>query len=294
MSGKGLEALIPQKGGKPTRFAQEKESVFLIEVERIKPNPQQPRKDFDPDDLKNLSDSIKEHGILQPLIVTKIERETDGGKRWEVEYELIAGERRLQAAKIARFSQVPVIVRKPTEQQKLELSLVENVQRANLNPIEEAVAFKRLMEEFNLLQKEVAQKMGKSRESIANTLRLLNLPLEIQKGIIDGKISEGHARAILPIDDPEKQRSLFEQILKDNLSVRKTEEVAHQFVERPQIKNANFSKEAYEELKEVEERLKTILKTKSLTLNVREGKPKLTIEFNSKKEIDELLEKIGE
>jgi len=288
MTGKGLEALIPQKGVKSVKFTPEKEAVFLIEVEKIKPNPLQPRKDFDKVELKSLSESIKEHGILQPLVVTKIEREVGGGERLEVEYELIAGERRLQAAKMAGFSRVPVIVRKPTEQQKLELSLVENVQREDLNPMEKANAFKRLSDEFNLSQKDIARKVGKSRAAIANTMRLLNLSSEIQKAIRDKKISEGHARAILLVQDEKKQKNLFQRIKERSLSVRKAEEAAR-IILRPHKKASLGTPGGF---KNLEEKLKEILKIEKVNLRAKEGKPRLIIDFDSEKEIKDWMEKI--
>lgn len=281
MAGRGLEALIPSRGQKPVKFTLEKEAVFLVEIEKIKPNPHQPRRDFNQEELSSLSESIREHGILQPLIVTKTEKESEG--KLEIEYELVAGERRLQAAKIAGFSQVPVIVRKPSEQQKLEISLVENIQRADLNPMEEARAFKRLADEFNLSQKEIAQKVGKSREAIANTMRILNLPLEIQKDIEKNRISEGHARAILLVSDTDKQKILAERTKKENLSVRRVEELAHKilFPSEKKVIEGTIPKE----LKYLEEKLKKIFKIETLNLRSSEGKIRLTIEFESEKDL---------
>ena len=293
MPGKGLEALIPKKGIKPVKFTPEKESVFLIEIEKIKSNPYQPRKDFNRAELESLSESIKEHGILQPLIVTKIEKEVDDGRKLEVGYELIAGERRLQAAKMAGFLQVPVIIRKPTDQQKLELSLVENVQREDLNSMEKAQAFKKLMGEFDLSQKEIAQKIGKSREAVANALRLLNLPQEIQKGIQDKKISEGHARAILLLRDEKKQKNLFERIMKKNLSVRETEQIAHNILYPSKKGIQETVEEISKDFKNLEEKLRNLLEAESLTLKVKEGKPILTIEFKSEKELKAFQERIS-
>ncbi len=289
MAGKGLEALIPQKGQKPVKFIPEKEAVFLVEIEKIKPNPLQPRRDFNQEELLSLSESIREHGILQPLIVTKVEKESEG--KLEVEYELVAGERRLQAAKMADFSQVPVIVRKPSEQQKLEISLVENIQRADLNPMEEARAFKRLADEFNLSQKEIAQKVGKSREAIANTIRLLNLSSEIQREIEKNKISEGHARAILLVSDAKKQKVLAERTIKENLSVRKVEELAHRILYPSEKKIAEEEKGIPEELKSLEDKLKKIFKIETLNLRLSEGKLKLIIEFDSERDLKEFLRK---
>jgi len=292
MPGRGLEALIPQRGQKPIKFAPEKEAVFLIEVDKIKPNPLQPRQDFNKAELKSLSESIREHGILQPLIVTKIEKEVLGGEKIEVEYELIAGERRLEASKMAGFSVVPAIVRKTGDQQKLEMSLVENVQRADLNPMEKAWAFKKLADEFNLSQKEIAKKVGKSRVAVANTIRLLNLPSEIQKEIQKNKISEGHARAILLLQDLKKQKNLADRIIKENLSVRRAEEIAHNILQPSKEKIQKLAREISQNLKNLEDKFKRILKVKTLTLKIKEGRPRLIIEFESEKELKEFENKL--
>ena len=219
--GRGLESLIPKKGGDqplPTK----QEPIFYIEIEKIKSNPYQPRKNFDQDSLKALAESIREHGILQPLLASRIQKDSGG----PTEYQLVAGERRLLAAKIAGLGQVPVIVRVPTEQEKLEVALIENVQREDLNALEKAEAFKRLQDEFKFLQKDIAQMIGKSRESVANTLRLLDLPLEIKDGLRENKISEGHARAILAVQDSEKQKNVFAIVVRNGLSVREAEGLA--------------------------------------------------------------------
>ncbi|MBI3304931.1 ParB/RepB/Spo0J family partition protein [Candidatus Parcubacteria bacterium] len=246
--GKGLSALIPKKsdapqpaaptvpgaaplGVKPPARAKRSASrtehgdaVFAIEIDKITPNPDQPRKDFNKEALTELADSIREHGIIQPLVVSKLEHETASGTG--VEYRLIAGERRLRAAKIAGLNQVPVVIRAATPRDSLAVSLVENIQRDDLNPLEEARAFRRLLDEFKLLEKEVAQRVGKSRVAVANTIRLLTLPAEIQKGVAEGRISEGHARAILMVKKPLQQKVLFERVLNQNLSVREAEETA--------------------------------------------------------------------
>ncbi len=225
--GRGLSSLIPSKN-KSLSFAanpapgKENQNVFSyagiianIEIGKISKNPGQMRKIFDSESLNELAESIKMHGILQPLVVTE---KSPGA------YELIAGERRLEASKIAGLAKVPVIVRAADARQKLELALVENIQREALSPIEEARAYKDLSAEFNLTQEEIAKRSGKSRSRVANFLRLLSLPLEIQNAINEKKISEGHGRAILSLANPEKQRALFREILKNNLTVRQAEE----------------------------------------------------------------------
>lgn len=244
--GRGLASLIPPKGQNANRdavkdipkkvlasgtleplakirleenqdkraFSEGGEHVRFIPVSNIVPNPHQPRLHFDPEKLAELAKSIQEHGILQPLVVTHVSGQS---------YELIAGERRLQAAKSLGLATVPVLVREAGEQLKLELAVIENVQRHNLNPIEEAKAYARLINEFSLSQERVAEKMGKKRSTVANTLRLLHLPVEIQRAVAEGRVSEGHAKALLAIENKEKQRAIFELILKEELTVRETE-----------------------------------------------------------------------
>ncbi|MBI2625752.1 ParB/RepB/Spo0J family partition protein [Candidatus Parcubacteria bacterium] len=241
--GKGLSALIPKKSEAPqpapptapgpkaparakrvSGRTEQGDAVFAIEIDNITPNPDQPRRDFNKEALAELADSIREHGIIQPLVVSKLEHEKESGT--DVEYRLIAGERRLRAAKLAGLKQVPVVIRATTPRDSLAVSLVENIQRDDLNPLEEARAFKRLLDEFKLLEKEVAQRVGKSRVAVANTIRLLTLPAEIQKSVAEGRISEGHARAILMVKKPLQQKVLFGRVLNQNLSVREAEETA--------------------------------------------------------------------
>lgn len=252
----------------------------IISIEKIKSNPHQPRKSLNKVRLQELADSIKAHGILQPLVVT----------RAGDEYQLIAGERRLEAAKIAGLSEVPVIVRDSSEQEKLELALVENLQRDNLNPIEKAYAFKKLADEFNFIQEDIAKRVGKSREAIANTLRLLELPAEIQRAILENKISEGHGRAISTLPDIEKQPLLLKEILRKKLSVRQAEALAKKFAtgldKRIRMKTRKDS-----HLKDLEDRLSNILGTR-VKLTRKGKKGKITIEFFSREELDSIIDKI--
>ncbi len=233
--GKGLQSLIPNKKIRPIakdnklpRIAKRrsfnliKENVFNIEVNKIRPNPNQPRQEIELASLKELADSIKEHGILQPLILAKATKETLRGQ--DTEYYLIAGHRRLEAAKLLHFPHVPAIIRTVTDQGKLELALVENLQREDLNPIEKARAFQRLHEEFDLSHTEIAQKVGKSRETVVNTIRLLNLPREIQVAVLANQVNEGHVRSLINIKDAETQKSLLNGIIHDRLSMRQVEE----------------------------------------------------------------------
>ena len=212
------------------------EKIFQIETEKIKPNPYQPRHIFTEESLRELADSIREFGILQPLLVTRIEKETERGT--EVEYQLIAGERRLMAAKMIGLPTVPVIIRLPLEdKKKLELALIENIQREDLSIISKAKAFNKLIIEFGLTQQELATRIGKSREVIANTLRLLQLPSDIQKAIDEGLINEGHARAILLFTSPDKRRLFFKEILSKKLSGREALDLAQRYLQlenRPQ------------------------------------------------------------
>jgi len=201
------------------RKASAPDSIFYIETEKIKPNPHQPRRDFNEESLRELANSIREHGILQPLIVSKIEKETDFGA--QVEYQLIAGERRLRAAQIAGLESVPVIIKNIIKDaEHLEMAIVENLQRADLNPVETARAYAKLQDVFGLTQREIAQRLGKSRETIANTLRLLNLPTEIQEAVAKNQINESQARLLLMIDDQIQRQNLFKEIISNNLSVR--------------------------------------------------------------------------
>lgn len=244
MLGKGLESLIPKKNinqtaPRPTEATQPgsvsetlsqttfppakktstADAIFLIEIENIKPNPFQPRKDFNDDSLKELADSIREFGIIQPLIISKIEKETETGT--SVEYQLIAGERRLRAAQTLGWEKVPAIIKKIEQKaDQLEMAIVENLQRADLTPIETARSYAKLQDEFGLTQREIGTRLGKSRETIANALRLLDLPTEIQDALNKGIINESQARLLLVVSDPLQQQNLFNELLSGNLSVR--------------------------------------------------------------------------
>lgn len=292
--GRGLASLIPPKkiaaaaeakaappvgklAGLPsaTRSHPETPLTHEILIASIFPNPEQPRLHFDETKLTELTESIKEHGILQPLIVT---RRGEG-------YELIAGERRLQAAKRAGLATVPVVVREAGNQEKLELAIIENIQRHDLNPIEEAKAYLRLSEEFQLQQDAVAKKMGKSRSTVANTLRLLTLPVEIQRALIEGKLSEGHAKALLSIDNPEKQRALFELILKEELTVRETEDKARAVAVKSHLRT---TREASPEIAAKAEWLTEQLGTK-VKIATRGKGGRILIEYYSPEELNTIL-----
>jgi ParB family chromosome partitioning protein len=255
-----------------------KGSAMEIPVEKITPNPHQPRLHFDQEKLEELAQSIKEHGILQPLIVSP------NGES----YELIAGERRFQAAKSIGLRTVPVIVRDATEQEKLELSIIENIQRHDLNPIEEAKAYSRLLDEFGMQQEAVAKKMGKSRSGVANTLRLLHLPIEIQRAVAEGKISEGHAKSLLAIENPEKQRAIFDLIIKEELTVRETEMKVRSVSVRSHIRtSATLNPEIIKRA----EQLTQILGTKVKISPVGKG-GKIIIEYYATEDLDGILRRL--
>ena len=301
--GRGLASLIPPKNksvqgvGAPTGNTSQvpakiqsealQDDFLEVPLEKIASNPQQPRHDFDEKELQELADSIKEHGVIQPLVAQKIAPD---------QYELIAGERRLKAAKLAGLKMVPVIVRVDSgEREKLELALVENIQRHDLNVLEEARAYKKLIEEFDLTQEDVAVKVAKSRSAVANKVRLLALPIEIQRALSEGKITEGHARSILAIENPEKQRALFEMILKDNLTVRQAEEKVKEVTVSTHQRRIGSSVSPF---RKEEERLSAILGTKvvikkSLPRRQAGGNGgKIVIDFYSREELDSILSKI--
>ncbi|KKS75224.1 MAG: ParB-like protein partition protein [Candidatus Azambacteria bacterium GW2011_GWA2_42_9] len=291
--GKGLESLIPKTMPVKSEAAvlgdapKTKESIFLIEVDKIKENPHQPRRDFDEIELQSLASSIREHGILQPLIISKFEDENPSGIK--VFYELIAGERRLKAANLAGFQFVPAIIKpKVEDRNKLELALIENIQRADLNAIEKARGYDELMKKFGLSQKETAFKVGQSRESVANTLRLLGLSIEIQKAIESGKISEGHGRAILAIENDNQQLALMNEIISKNLSVRAAESLGRQVkgvVKK--IKENALDPES----KALESRLEEFLGTR-VKLAKSGNRGRILIEFYSPEELNAILDKI--
>jgi len=264
------------------------DSIFWVELEKIKPNPFQPRKEFDEHKLRDLADSIRQYGVLQPLVVTKREVEKeDGGLASE--YELIAGERRLRASKIAGLSQVPVIIRTADESDlvKLELAIIENLQREDLNPIDRAVAFKKLADDFGMKHRQIGEKIGKSREYVANTLRLLALPEEMQQALSAGKITEGHTRPLLMLTDrTEEQMTLYKEIMLKKLSVRDAEAIARRIaVDRARKKPLS------PELTTIEKELSEQLGTR-VHIETREVGGKILIDFMSPEDLRALLEKI--
>lgn len=282
--GKGLDALIPSSASESKGKNKEKEIIIekpdtFVDINKIEPNKEQPRKHFDEDSLLELSDSIKQYGLIQPILVQ--DRKTY--------YEIIAGERRWRASKLAGLKEVPVIIKNYSEQEIVEISLIENIQREDLNPIEEAKAYKRLMNEFNLKQDEIAERVSKSRTAVTNSMRLLKLCDEVQQMIINDMISTGHARAIITIEDPEEQYLLAQKIFDEKLSVRDVEKYIKNLnkPEKPQ-KKVNKSLDVI--YREKEEILKKSLATK-VNVNAKgDGTGKIEIEFFSHDEFDRLME----
>ncbi|OGD16843.1 chromosome partitioning protein ParB [Candidatus Atribacteria bacterium RBG_19FT_COMBO_35_14] len=270
--GKGLEALIPKTEHK------EKEFVVEMDTESLTPNLFQPRKNFDKEKMEELKDSIKKHGMIQPIIVRKM---TNG-------YEIVAGERRLKAAKEIGLKKIPAIIKSVNNEKSLEIALVENIQREDLNPVEQANAFKRLADEFNLTQQELAEATGKSRALVTNTIRLLKLNPEIQKNISEGKISFGHAKLLLSIEDEEVQKAVCNRIIASGLSVRDTERLIKNIgkVQKKQFKVENIT---IEHFPEAEERLRDVLGTKiSIIYDGKRGK--INIEFYNKEDLRRIVD----
>ncbi|MEW6008293.1 MAG: ParB/RepB/Spo0J family partition protein [Candidatus Omnitrophota bacterium] len=277
--GRGLAALIPEKTKTVTKASLE---IDNIDIGQIKSSSYQPRESFADDKLTDLVASIKEKGILQPLIV----RKTSGG------YELIAGERRLRAAKILKLPQVPAIIKDVDNKGSLVLSIIENIQREQLNAIEEAHAFKRLINEFNLSQEDVGKAVGKDRVTVSNTLRLLNLPKEIQEQVSKGKITQGHARALLALGETKEQIEFFEKILKDSLSVRELERLIQESPKRKKSSQALAAKRARKDphVLAVEEELQHKIGSK-VRINInKKNKGTIAIEFYNLEDLERIVE----
>ena len=295
--GKGLDSLIPNAVGearikkeaamaKETETGSEKKEAqeTLVKITMVEPNRKQPRKTFDEDSLQELSDSIKQVGLIQPILV----------QDKKDHYEIIAGERRWRASKMAGLKEIPVIIRDYTEQEIMEISLIENIQREDLNPIEEAQAYKRLLTEFNLKQDEVAERVSKSRAAVTNSIRLLKLDERVQQMVIDDMISTGHARTLLAVEDPEEQYTLAQQIFDERLSVRDIEKLVKNLhkPEKPKKKPDDKTMQAI--YQDIEERLKQKLSTKVTVTSKGEGSGKIEIEFYNHEDLDRLLDMIGE
>ena len=254
----------------------------IVKITKVEPNREQPRKNFDEDALQELADSIKQFGLLQPILV-------QDRKDY---YEIIAGERRWRAAKLAGLKEVPVIIRNYTEQEIVEISLIENIQREDLNPIEEAQAYKRLLTEFNLKQDEVAERVSKSRAAVTNSIRLLKLCDEVQQMVIDEMITTGHARALLAVDNPEEQYTLAQKIFDEKLSVRDVEKLMKNLHKPAKTKKAD-DKTLQVIYQDIEEKLKQKLSTKVMVSAKGDGAGKIEIEFYNHEDLDRLLDMIG-
>ena len=277
--GKGLDSMIPENKTKAEVKNAADNSFVEIPIADIDPNLGQPRKSFDEDGLLELSESIKIHGVIQPLILTK------RGKR----YEIIAGERRWRASKLAGIKKVPAIIREYTDKEIMEVSLIENIQRQDLNPIEEAEAFKKLIDEYKMKQDDLAERVSKSRSAITNALRLLKLDEKVKMMLAEGMITTGHARALLGVEDKSKQQMLAVKIFDEKLSVRETEKLVRQMMEetKPEKEEKSSEKLIY---KQLEDSLKSILGSKVSIKGRQDGKGKIEIEYYSVDELDRITE----
>ena len=296
--GKGLDSLIPTNVMMESEVKhatvstasspeEEKDGTLMVKLSKVEPNREQPRKNFDEDSLQELAESLKQFGMLQPILVQN---------RGDY-YEIIAGERRWRAAKIAGLKEVPVIVRELTDQEIVEISLIENIQREDLNPVEEAMAYKRLMEEFHLKQDAIAERVSKSRTAVTNSMRLLKLDDRVQQMLIDEMISTGHARALLALESKDAQAEAAVKVFDEKLSVRETERLVKELL-NPVQKKEEKPKNQAEELvyKNLEEKIKQIIGSKVAINRRTDNKGKIEIEYYSQEELErivELLETIG-
>lgn len=287
--GKGLDSLITDKVGSgnntaetaSAKKAEPDKDVTFVKIGKVEPNREQPRKNFDEDALLELSESLKQYGVLQPLLV-------QDKKDY---YEIIAGERRWRAAKLAGLKEVPVIIKNLTEQEIVEISLIENIQRENLNPIEEALAYKRLLNEFNLKQDEVAERVSKSRTAVTNSMRLLKLDERVQQMVIDDLISTGHARALLGITDNEQQYAFAQQIFDEKLSVRETEKLVKKLQkQKPEKQKQPVDDSMSVFYEDMEQKLKAIMGTKVAIHQKDNQKGKIEIDYYSTDELERIME----
>ena len=278
--GQGLNALITDEL-EDQIVEQNKHGILKVAINKVEPNINQPRKAFGDDALEDLADSIKQYGIIQPLLVSDKKSH----------YEIVAGERRWRAAKKAGLKEVPVIIKNFTPEVILEVALIENIQRENLNAIEEAMAYQRLIDEFSLKQDEIAEKVSKSRSAIANTLRLLNLSNEVQQMVVDEMISSGHARTLLSVTDPKAQLDIASKVFDEKLSVRETEKLIKAFLnpkkDRPKEKKNEALDPVY---KQLEDEVKKLLGTKVSIRKKNDNLGKIEIEYYSKSELDRIIE----
>jgi len=289
--GRGLGALIPDAGQSEAapRISAGPGGAVAVPIESITPNPWQPRKSMPEESLQELAASIREHGLIQPLIVTRTSADP---LLDEAEYQIIAGERRWQAAKLAGLTEIPVIVKDVTPREMLELALVENIQRADLNPLEEAEAYRQLMDGFGLTQEQVAERVGKSRVAIANAVRLLRLPDAVKSRIISQEISEGHARALLALEDEGQQVEALELIVRRGLNVRQTEDLVRRMLrsEKPKPPAEASDRELTAEERALEDDFRRALGTKVQLIRSKSGGGRLVIQFYSEEELQAIFE----
>ncbi len=286
--GKGLDALIPQSvevGNNAERKTEteNKDQILWVKLSRLEPDPEQPRKDFGEDEINELADSIKTHGVFQPLLVQKKDRG----------YMIVAGERRWRAAKIAGLHEVPVIVREWNEQEKVEIQLLENLQRQKLNPIEEGQAYKRLLSDYGLKQDELGERIGKNRATITNAMRLLKLDQRVQQMVIEGKLSQGHARSLLSISDGEKQYEMAVRVFDEEMTVREIEKMVRDYVKPPKKKAAKKDTEALDLiLRKYEDEIRESIGAK-INIKAKDSKRgRIEIEYYSPEELEELVKKL--
>ncbi|HJD26522.1 MAG TPA: ParB/RepB/Spo0J family partition protein [Candidatus Blautia intestinipullorum] len=295
--GRGLDALFPEKtvqskhqdtkkadNAVNSLISQDKEEknsgVMMVKISKVEPNREQPRKKFDEDSLLELSESIKQYGVLQPLLVSD-------KKDY---YEIIAGERRWRAAKLAGIKEIPIIIREFSNQETVEISLIENIQREDLNPVEEAMAYKRLIDEFHLKQDEIAERVSKSRTAVTNSLRLLKLDPRVQNMVIEEMITAGHARAILGISDPDTQEMVAAKVFDHKLSVRETEELVRKIL-NPSKKKEKVSNTAEDAVYEsLEEKMKGITGTRVFIRRKKNNKGKIEIEYYSRDDLERIID----
>ena len=277
--GKGLDSLIPKGEAVKKSSSKSNNGVVELDINQVEPNKNQPRKNFDQDALNELADSIKQYGVIQPIVVQKIDDY----------YEIIAGERRWRAAKIAKLKKIPVVIKNFSEQEIVEIALIENIQREDLNPIEEAEAYKRLIDEYNLKQEEMAERLSKSRTSITNSMRLLKLSSKVQKLVISGELSSGHARALIPVEDTKKQYTLALEIIKNKLSVRETEKLVKALLEPKKIVKKAVPENDFV-YRDIEGKIKDIVGTKVKINNKPGGKGKIEIEYYSTEDLERLID----
>ncbi len=286
--GRGLDALIPDSvevGSNVERKTEteNKDQILWVKLSRLEPDPDQPRKDFGEDEINELADSIKTHGVFQPLLVQKKDRG----------YMIVAGERRWRAAKIAGLKEVPVIVREFNEQEKVEIQLLENLQRQKLNPIEEGQAYKRLLSDYGLKQDELGERIGKNRVTITNAMRLLKLDQRVQQMVIEGKLRQGHARSLLPITDGEKQYEMAQRIFDEEMTVREIEKMVRDFVKPPKKKATQKGNEALDLiLRKYEDEIRESVGAK-VSIKAKDSKRgRIEIEYYSPEELEELVKKL--